>query len=169
MPGGVTNEGVGTVEQGEVRVRSTGDLIPDSAREGDPVGKEGIVGSGETRNVGVGVGFQKGPGSEVIVALDAVGLYPSISKTLAMEVCKKAARETEIEVQHMNLLEATRLLVLTWPEEKIKNSVINKYLPRRRKVEGKKTGKLGITTSNSMKATPNDQTQWVWPRVEVPD
>ena len=38
--------------------------------------------------VGSKSGLQMGKGSEVITALDAVSLYPSISKDLAMEVCK---------------------------------------------------------------------------------
>ena len=42
--------------------------------------------------------YQLGPGSEVIIGLDVVGLYPSISKSLAMEVCKEAARATAIKI-----------------------------------------------------------------------
>ena len=68
----------------------------------------------------------------------------------------------------MNLMEATRLLVLTWPEERVKESSIREYLPVRRKEPGKKVGRLGITTKNSMGATPNNQSQWVWPSVRVP-
>ena len=51
---------------------------------------------------------QCGRGHEVIVALDAEALYPSISPEVAIQVCKEAALSTNIEVQHMNLLEATR-------------------------------------------------------------
>ena len=68
--------------------------------------------------------FQMGPGEEVVVGLDAVGLYPSIKKEVAMEICREAARETDISIKHMNMLEATRLLVLTWPKEKVESSGI---------------------------------------------
>ena len=41
-------------------------------------------------------------------------------------------------------------------------------MPVRRREPGKKVGKLGLTTKNSLGATPNDQSQWVWPSVKVP-
>ena len=40
-------------------------------------------------------------------------------------------------------------------------------LPWRRKVERKRTGKLGLTTANSLAPKVNDQSQWVWPNVVV--
>ena len=132
-------------------------------RAGDPA--EGLVGRGEA---GKGGEFQKGVGSEVITGLDAVGLYPSIKKKLAMSICREVAEETEVKVDHMNLLEATRFLVLTWPKDRVKNSDIRGYLPVRRQIEGKKLGTLGLTTQNSLGATPNDQSQWTWPKVKVP-
>ena len=42
---------------------------------------------------------QSGPGSEVIVALDAVSLYPSIQKNVAVDLCRQAALETDIEIK----------------------------------------------------------------------
>ena len=104
----------------------------------------------------------------MIIALDAIALYPSIQKEVAMALCKEAARETNIEMKNMNLLEATRMLVLTWSEEEVRKSWIKEYLPTRRKVPGKKLGKLGLTTKNSLKAAPNDRSQWVWPEKRVP-
>ena len=86
---------------------------------------------------------QEGQGSEEIIALDAVSLYPSITREVAMEMCRQAALETEIEIKHMNLLEATRLLVLMWPREKTEKSSIKRYLPVRRVEPGKRVGKLG--------------------------
>ena len=68
-------------------------------------------------------------GNEVLVAFDAVALYPSIGKEVATSMCKQAALETEIEMKHMNQLEATRLLVLTWSSEKTASSNLRKFLP----------------------------------------
>ena len=34
---------------------------------------------------------------------------------------------------------------------------------------GKRVGKLGLTTSNSLKAVPNNRNQWVWPDKRVPE
>ena len=112
---------------------------------------------------------QEGRGSEEIIALDAVSLYPSITREVAMEMCKQAALETEIDIKHMNLLEATRLLALMWTKEKIEKSSIRRYLPVRRREPGKKVGKLGLTTENSFSAVPNNRDQWVWPSVVVPE
>ena len=126
---------------------------------------EGLVSQGEVGKEGE---FQKGVGSEVITGLDAVGLYPSIKKGLAMRICREVAEETEVEIDHMNLLEATRFLVLTWPKDRVETSEIKRYLPVRKQVEGKKIGTLGLTTKNSLGATPNDQSQWTWPKVKVP-
>ena len=107
--------------------------------------------------VGEKGGFQEGIGSEVITGLDAVGLYPSIKKSLAMRICREVAEETKVDIEHMNLLEATRLLVLTWPKDRIESCDIREYLPVRRVEDGKKVGKLGLTTLNSLGAKPNDQ------------
>ena len=63
-----------------------------------------------------------------------------------MQICREVAEETEVNIEHMNLLEATRFLVLTWPRDRVKNSDIKGYLPVRRQVEGKKIGTLGLTT-----------------------
>ena len=82
---------------------------------------------------------------------------------MALEAFKIAAIESEIEVAPMNLLEATRLLVLTWSEEICKKIDIKEYLPIRRRIPGKKVGRLGLTTENSYKAAPNDESQWIWP------
>ena len=113
----------------------------------------------KTDGEGDGDAPQEGQGSEEIVALDAVALYPSISREVAMEMCKQAALETEIEIKNMNLLEATRLLVLMWSEEKIAKSSIQRFLPVRRREPGKKIGKLGLTTENSFSAVPNNKDQ----------
>ena len=48
-----------------------------------------------------------------------------------------------------------------------KSCSFRSYLPWRRKVEGKRTGKLGLTTANSLAPKVNDQSQWVWPDVVV--
>ena len=72
--------------------------------------------------------FQEEVGKEVVIGLDVVGLYPSISKKVAMEVCMEAALETEVEVAHMNMLEATtllRLLALSWTKERCKSIPCN--------------------------------------------
>ena len=66
-----------------------------------------------------------------------------------------------------NLLEATRFLVLTMDKEELERSPLKRYLPRRRKVEGKKTGKLGLTTANSLAPAVNDMSQWEWPNVVI--
>ena len=63
----------------------------------------------------------------------------------------------------MNMLEATRFIVLMQTKEQVERSEVKEYLPRRRKIPGKRTGKLGLTTENSTSAVPNDQSQWVWP------
>ena len=102
---------------------------------------------------------QGGEGTEVIVGLDAVGLYPSISKEVAMKICREVALESEVNIEHINLLEATRFLVLTWSKEKVEKCDIKEYLPVRRRSPGKKVGKLGLTTENSISAIPNDQSQ----------
>ena len=107
--------------------------------------------------------FQGEVGSEVVVGLDAVGLYPSISKKLAMKVCREAAEKSDVKVRDMNLLEATRFLALTLTKAEIRKGGLTKVLPKRRKIPGKRTGTLGLTTENSFSATPNDMTQWVWP------
>ena len=57
--------------------------------------------------------FQGGKGTEVLVGVDAVGLYPSISKEIAMRAYLGAARESSVRATNMNLMEATRLLIWT--------------------------------------------------------
>ena len=121
-----------------------------------------------SRLVNKGSEVQGRCGSEVVIALDAVALYPSIRKDVAMALCKQAALETSINIQHINLLEATRLLVLMWPEKKIRDSSIRKYLPVRRREPGKRVGKQGLTTENSFHAVPNNRNQWIWPETKVP-
>ena len=63
----------------------------------------------------------------------------------------------------MNLLEATRFLVLTMTKAEVRKSGMTKILPKRRKVPGKRIGTLGLTTENSFSPIPNNQDQWVWP------
>ena len=62
----------------------------------------------------------------------------------------------------MNMLEATRFLVLTKTKVEIRKDGMAKLLSKRRRVPGKRVGKLGLTTENSFSSTPNDQSQWVW-------
>ena len=64
------------------------------------------------------------PGTEVLVGLDAVGLYPSIQKGLAKEICRMAAEKTKVKVENVNYLEATRFLSLTMTEKEVEESVI---------------------------------------------
>ena len=75
--------------------------------------------------------------------------------------------ETEVKLMDTNLLEATRFLVLTMDKEELERSPLKRYLPRRRKVEGKKTGKLGLTTANSLAPGVNDMSQWEWSNVVI--
>ena len=75
--------------------------------------------------------------------------------------------ETEVKLMDTNLLEATRFLALTMDKKEVEKSPLREYIPRRRKVEGKKTGKLGLTTANSLAPGVNDMTQWVWKDVEI--
>merc|ERR1711891_124589 len=84
--------------------------------------------------------FQCMEGSEVITAFDAVGLYPSISKKVAMKVCREAAENSVIEVKEMNLLEATRFLALTMSKQEIRKGGLTGLLPKRRKIPGMKIG-----------------------------
>ena len=63
--------------------------------------------------------FQEETGREVIVALDAVGLYPSISKEVATTFCREAVLDSEIEAKNMNYMEATRFLDLSLNEEQV--------------------------------------------------
>ena len=58
---------------------------------------------------------------------------------------------------------ASMLLVLTQSKEQVQEREVREYLPTRRKIPGKRTGRLGLTTENSVNAVPNDQTQWKWP------
>ena len=111
--------------------------------------------------------YQKPVGSEVITGFDVVGLFPSIEKDLAVRICKEVLMETEVKLMDTNLLEATRFLALTMDKKEVEKSPLRKYLPRRRKVEGKKTGKLGLTTANSLAPGVNDMTQWVWKDIEM--
>ena len=113
-------------------------------------------------------GFQGGIGSEVLVGLDAVSLYPSIEKKVAMEMCRNAAREVEIEVQNVNYMEATRFLALTMDDDEIRESRLGRIMPRmRKKASGRACRKLRLTTANSLEATTNDQNQWEWPEVNL--
>ena len=41
-------------------------------------------------------------------------------------------------------------------------------MPTRRKEPGKRVGRLGLTTSNSLSVVPNDRSQWVWPDIWFP-
>ena len=65
-----------------------------------------------------------------------------------MAVCKEAAMESVVEVRQMNMLEATRLLMLMWTKDEVNKSGLQRYLPVRRKIPGKKLRKLGLTTAN---------------------
>lgn len=110
--------------------------------------------------------FQEEDGSEVIVGLDANALYPSISKFVAMESCRKAALTTDIEIRSMNYLEATRFLALCVEKEQVAAAGLRGLLPRRRPgKDGKKTRKLKLTTANSLAPEVNNQEQWSWPKV----
>ena len=40
-------------------------------------------------------------------------------------------------------------------------------MPTRRRIPGKRVGRLGLTTANSFSAAPNNQDQWVWPKVKL--
>ena len=51
--------------------------------------------------------YQKPVGNEVLVGFDAVALFPSIEKNLAVEICREVLLETEIKFIDTNLLEAT--------------------------------------------------------------
>ena len=101
------------------------------------------------------------------MGMDAVALYPSIEKEIVTKLCREAAERTEVRIRNMNQLEATRFLMLTMNSKEIQDCGLTGVLPRRRMVPGKRTGKLGLTTENSFKPTPNDQTQWVWPSVRL--
>ena len=87
---------------------------------------------------------QGGVGTEVVVRLDTVTLYPSITKKIAMEVCKIAAEESVVKVKDINLLDATRLLMLTWTDERAKESEIRRYLPVRRRIPGRRIGTVEL-------------------------
>ena len=106
--------------------------------------------------------YQKPVGSEVITGFDVVALFPSIEKDLAVKICKEVLMETEVKLMDTNLLEATRFLALTMSKKEIEKSPLKGFLPKRRKLAGKKTGKLGLTTANSLAPGVNDMTQWVW-------
>ena len=111
---------------------------------------------------------QEGAGSEVLVGLDAVALYPSIGKDIATKCCLEAARESCIETKNINLTEATLFLMLTMDQESIEESGLKKTLPRRRKTKGGRDGKrLKLTTMNSLAPTTNDQSQWEWPEKKL--
>ena len=97
-----------------------------------------------------------------------MALFPSIEKNLAVEICREVLLETEIKFIDTNLLEATRFLVLTMDKEELEKSPLKKYLPWRMKgEEGKRTGRLGLTTANSLAPAVNDQSQWEWPEVII--
>merc|ERR1712030_95631 len=51
--------------------------------------------------------------------------------------------------------------------KELERSPLKRYLPWRRKVEGKRTGKLGLTTANSLAPAVNDMSQWEWPNVVI--
>ena len=68
-------------------------------------------------------------GSEVLVGFDAVALFPSIEKELAVKLCKEVLLETEVKFIDTNLLEATRFLVLTMDKEELEMSPLKKDLP----------------------------------------
>ena len=101
-------------------------------------------------NIELPVGFKKPEGNEVSVGFDAVALFPSIEKDLLVQVCREALLDIEIKFLKTNLLEVTRFLVLTMDEEEQKSCSSSGYLTWRREVYGKRTGKLGLTTANSL-------------------
>ena len=73
------------------------------------------------------------------MGLDAEALYPSISKSVAMEACRKATLASDIEVRSMNYLEATRFLALCLEKEQVVAAGLRGILPKRRPgKEGKK-------------------------------
>ena len=112
--------------------------------------------------------FQGPPRSEVLIGMDALALYPSISTKVAMDECKKAAMESEIGVRNLNYMEATRLLALCLDKEQIEKEGLRGLFPKRRPTaKGGKTRNLKLTTANSMGPRVNDQTKWCWPRVNL--
>ena len=115
-----------------------------------------------------GRGFQGSEGSEVLIGMDAVALYPSISMEVAMEECEKAAMNSEIEVRNINYMEATRFLALCLDKDQIKTEGLRGLLPvRRPSKKGGKTRELKLTTANSLGPSVNDQKQWKWSKVNL--
>ena len=147
--------------ENDVRTSGTTGSTPSGVALGDAPGLAWGLAKGGA------LGVQEPEGNEVLVGFDAVALFPSIEKELAVQVCRDALLDTEIKFLDTNLLEATRFLALTMDEEEKKSCKFRSYLPWRRKVDGKRTGKLGLTTANSLAPKVNDQSQWVWPDVVV--
>ena len=112
--------------------------------------------------------FQNGEGNEVLIGLDAVALYPSISPEVAKEACWQAALETEVKVQSMNYMDGTRFLALCMENDETEKAGLRGLLPRRRPgKDGKKTRRLKLTTENSLRPKVNDKSQWIWPSVNL--
>ena len=76
------------------------------------------VAPGPARGVAQGVAMevQEPEGNEVLVGFDTVALLTSIEKDLAVQVCRDALLDTEINFLDTNLLEAMRFLALSMDE-----------------------------------------------------
>ena len=59
---------------------------------------------------------------------------------VAMLICREAAEKSKVKVREMNLLEATRFLMLTMTKAEIRRSRIRHLLPKRRRVPVKRVG-----------------------------
>ena len=60
--------------------------------------------------------IQGSEGTEGLIGMDAIALYPSIEKEGATRACREAAKEVDIKIINMNYLEATQFLALTMIE-----------------------------------------------------
>ena len=102
----------------------------------------------------------------IIVGADAKVLYPSLKADKTARVVKKVAMETEVKIEGVNYKEVARYIAMCSSKTEIKMSGLNRVLPVRRFNKGTTPG---VTGNGPLGPTPNDEEQWVFPRVELMD
>ena len=97
----------------------------------------------------------------VIIRIDAVSLYPSLTREESANEVAEAVLESNIKWDGVNWKEAVRFLVLGRDEAWCRSSGLGRVLPWRKHKNGTRPGLTGV---GPMGAAEDDENQWEFKR-----
>ena len=97
---------------------------------------------------------------------DVDQLYPKMEVDEVCEIVLDSIMKSEVKWSEVDYMEGVRYLALNWTQAQSMASDLRDYLPKRRKVKGRRPG---VTGPGPMGGMSGDTEQWIFPKVgELP-